>query len=182
MDTTKEPAIATLAGGCFWCVEAIFKQLKGVDSVVSGYMGGKVKNPTYEEVCTGKTGHAEVVQIKFDAAIIKFEKLLEIFFKTHDPTTLNRQGNDVGTQYRSAIFYHDQNQKLVSQKIIKALNDSKAYSSAIVTTLEPASVFYRAEDYHQNYFEKNADKNPYCAIVVQPKVDKFKKAFASFLK
>ncbi len=180
--TSKELSVATLAGGCFWCVEAVFQQLKGVETVESGYMGGHTQNPTYKEVCTGETGHAEVIQVKYDAGLLTFEELLEVFFKTHDPTTLNRQGGDVGTQYRSAIFYHDMQQKLISEAIIKELDASGYYPSPIVTTLEPATEFYVAEDYHQNYFNENGDKNPYCTMVVRPKVEKFRKVFAHRLK
>ena len=173
---------ATLAGGCFWCTEAVFQQLRGVETVESGYMGGHTKNPTYKEVCTGKTGHGEVVQIKYDHTVTRFEELLEVFFKTHDPTTLNRQGGDVGTQYRSAVFYHNQQQKLMAEGIIRDLDASGYYPSPIVTTLEPATEFYLAEDYHQNYLNKTGDQNPYCTMVVRPKVEKFKKVFADKLK
>ncbi len=178
----KELVTATLAAGCFWCVEAVFQQLKGVESAVSGYMGGHMKNPDYKAVCSGNTGHAEVLQIKYDPDLLSFENLLEVFFKTHDPTQLNRQGNDVGTQYRSAIFYHTLEEKLIAEKIIKELDESGAYDSPIVTTLEPAQEFYVAEDYHQNYFNENGDKNPYCTFVVRPKVEKFRKVFKDKLK
>jgi peptide-methionine (S)-S-oxide reductase len=173
--------IATLAAGCFWCVEAVFQNLQGVESAVSGYMGGHLLNPSYKDICTGETGHAEVLQITYDESVISFEGLLEVFFKTHNPTTLNRQGNDVGTQYRSSIFYHSDEQKAISDAIINKLTFEGAYDSAIVTLLEPASVFYPAEDYHQNYFNKNG-QNPYCEMVVKPKVEKFKKVFAKQLK
>ncbi|MGR3811270.1 peptide-methionine (S)-S-oxide reductase MsrA [Jiulongibacter sp. NS-SX5] len=179
---SKEYAVATLAGGCFWCTEAVFQQLVGVETVESGYMGGHTVNPSYKEVCTGQTGHAEVIHIRYDAEKLSFEQLLEVFFKTHDPTTLNRQGNDVGTQYRSAVFYHDQQQKLIAEGIIKDLDASGYYPDAIVTTLEPATEFYIAEDYHQNYFNEKGDENPYCSMVVRPKVEKFKKVFADRLK
>jgi methionine-S-sulfoxide reductase len=181
---TEKPdlEIATLAAGCFWCVEAIYQQLDGVEQVVSGYAGGEVKNPSYEQVCTGKTGHAEVIQIKYDPKKVSFTQVLEVFFKTHDPTTLNRQGADVGTQYRSAIFYHNDSQKEISEQIIKAINESGAYNSKIVTTLEPFEELFVAEDYHQNYFNQNADKNPYCQMVVRPKVEKFQKVFKEKLK
>ena len=172
----------TLAAGCFWCVEAVFQQLKGVEKVISGYMGGHVENPTYKQVCTGETGHAEVLQITYDSRELSYEEILEVFFKTHDPTTLNRQGNDVGTQYRSAIFYDSIEQKLIAEGIIKDLNDSGAFYAPIVTTLEPLTTFYAAEDYHQNYFNENGDKNPYCTMVVRPKVEKFKKVFKDRLK
>lgn len=177
----KNISVATLAAGCFWCVEAVFQNLKGVDSAVSGYMGGHLANPTYKDICTGETGHAEVLKVTFDKQIISFEELLEVFFKTHNPTTLNRQGNDVGTQYRSSIFYHDMEQKLISESIIKKLTEEGVFDDPIVTLLEPATTFYPAEDYHQNYFNENG-QNPYCAMVVKPKVEKFKKVFASRLK
>lgn len=165
---------ATLAGGCFWCTEAIFKRLKGVIEVIPGYTGGTVENPTYEVVCSGKTGHAEAIQIKFDPKIISFETLLEIFFKLHDPTTLNRQGNDVGTQYRSAIFYHDEAQKK------EALDKIKKIPGA-VTKLEPFSKFYPAEDYHKNYYERNSSQ-PYCQIVIDPKIQKLYRDFKQQIK
>jgi len=167
---------ATLAGGCFWCLEAVFDETKGVESVVSGYMGGKAANPTYEEVCTGRTGHAEVVQVTFDPKTISFRELLEVFFVIHDPTTLNRQGNDVGTQYRSAIFYHSPEQKATAEQVMASLSAGKVYDDAIVTEVAPASSFYPAEDYHQEYFQRNPNQ-PYCAFVVKPKVAKFRKHF-----
>ncbi|NBA87328.1 peptide-methionine (S)-S-oxide reductase MsrA [Emticicia sp. CRIBPO] len=185
MDTKIElkpgTEVATLGAGCFWCVEAIFQQLEGVIKVESGYSGGEVKNPTYKQVCTGETGHAEVIQVTYDTTKINFEGLLEVFFKTHDPTTLNRQGADVGTQYRSSIFYHNEQQKETAERIIKAVDASGAYNSKIVTTLEPYHVFYVAEDYHQNYFNENGEQ-PYCQLVVKPKVDKFQKVFKDKLK
>src|SRR3990167_11218179 len=159
---------ATLAGGCFWCTEAIFKRLKGVTSVVSGYTGGNVENPSYEEVCGGDTGHAEAIQITFDPKVVPYEKLLEIFFALHDPTTLNRQGNDAGTQYRSVIFYTDDEQKKATQKFIDKLNET---GPKVVTELKPFDKFYKAEDYHQKYYEKNA-REPYCQIVINPKIEK----------
>jgi peptide-methionine (S)-S-oxide reductase len=167
----------TFGNGCFWCTEAIFQSVKGVLTVVSGYMGGQTKNPTYREVCTGKTGHAEALDIEYDADEISFNDLLLIFFKTHDPTTLNRQGNDVGTQYRSAIFYYNEEQKHQAETMIKRLTDEKVYSKPIVTEITPASEFYSAEDYHQGYFNNNPH-NPYCAVVIQPKLNKFAKEFA----
>ena len=173
--------ITTLAAGCFWCVEAVFQQLKGVESAVSGYMGGHLENPTYREICTGQTGHAEVLQISYDTEELAFNDLLEVFFKTHNPTTLNRQGNDVGTQYRSSIFYHSIEQKLIAEEVIKKLTEQKVFDEPIVTLLEPATIFYPAEDYHQNYFNENGN-NPYCAMVVKPKVEKFKKVFAERMK
>lgn len=173
--------VATLAAGCFWCVEAVFQKLKGVEKVESGYMGGTLKNPTYKDVCTGQTGHAEVCQITYNPNIISFEELLEVFWKTHDPTTLNRQGGDIGTQYRSAVFYHDSTQKQIAENIKNELSQSGAYDAPIVTTFEPASIFYKAENYHQDYFNLNGT-NPYCQMVVKPKVEKFKKVFSDRLK
>jgi len=178
-DAGKE--IATLAGGCFWCLEAVFDDLKGVDSVESGYMGGKTVNPSYEEVCSGETGHAEVVQLSFDPKQVSFKEILEVFFVIHDPTTLNRQGNDVGTQYRSAIFYHSVEQKAAAEQVIANLGAAKVYEDPIVTEVVPASKFYVAEDYHQEYFRRNAAQ-PYCAFVVRPKVAKFRKHFLEKLK
>tara|TARA_Y100001934_G_C12096909_1_gene651964 strand:- start:129 stop:758 length:630 start_codon:yes stop_codon:yes gene_type:complete len=171
----------TLGGGCFWCIEAVFKQLKGVEKVESGYSGGTVKNPSYKEVCTGKTGHAEVVQITFNPYIISLEKILEIFFTVHDPTQLNRQGNDIGTQYRSVIFYHNEHQKQLSEKIIQRLNEKKVFDKPIVTTVEPYKNFYPAEDYHKDYYELHGEE-PYCRLVIKPKLDKFKAAYKEFLK
>jgi len=172
---------AILAGGCFWCLEASFLQVKGVVSAVSGYTGGKTINPSYKEVCEGVSGHAEAVKIEFNPDIIAFEDILEIFFFIHDPTTLNRQGNDIGTQYRSAIFYNGLKQKKTAKDFIKRLEDEKIYSSPIVTRLEPASIFYKAEDYHQNYYNNNP-LAPYCSAVVGPKVKKFEKKFEKSLK
>jgi peptide-methionine (S)-S-oxide reductase len=173
---------ATFANGCFWCTEAIFEQLEGVISAVSGYTDGHVKNPTYKEVCTGNTGHAECLQIVYDPQKISFDELLEVFWETHDPTTLNRQGNDVGTQYRSGIYYHNEEQKQKAEKYKTDLNKSGAFDDPIVTEIKPFSVFYPAEDYHQQYFENNEGSNPYCTIVVRPKVDKFRKVFKDKLK
>lgn len=173
---------AVLAGGCFWCVEAVFQQLNGVDHVESGYTGGHVINPTYEQVCSGETGHAEVIKIWYDPAVISFTELLEVFFKTHDPTTLNRQGADVGTQYRSAIFYRNDEEKKTSEEIIEELNKSGYYANKIVTTLEPLKEYYAAEDYHQNYFRLKGDQNPYCQMVVKPKLEKFEKVFKDKIK
>lgn len=181
MEILEKKEVATLAAGCFWCVEAIFQQLEGVIDVKSGYAGGKIKNPTYKQVCEGDTGHAEVIQIVYDSNKITFKQLLEVFFKTHDPTTLNRQGADEGTQYRSSIFYHSPEQKEIADKIIKELDTSGAYSNKIVTLLEPITDFYVAEDYHQNYFNQNGH-NPYCNMVVKPKVDKFMKIFKDKIK
>jgi peptide-methionine (S)-S-oxide reductase len=173
--------IATLAGGCFWCLEAVYDQTRGVLSVESGYMGGSNPNPTYEQVCSGRTGHAEVVRIAFDPAAISFRELLEIFFVIHDPTTLNRQGNDVGTQYRSAIFYHSPEQKKTAEEVIAVFTTDKIYENPIVTEVAPATTFYVAEDYHQEYFARNPLQG-YCTYVVGPKVAKFRKQFAAKLK
>ena len=169
--------VATLGGGCFWCLEAVFKELRGVIEVVSGYAGGSVKNPSYRDVCSGRTGHAEVVQITFDPGVISYRDLLRIFFSIHDPTTLNRQGADVGTQYRSVIFWHDEAQKQVAQETIRELSDEGVWRAPIVTQILPLEAFYRAEDYHQNYFDQNPNQ-PYCQVVVAPKLAKFRKLFA----
>jgi len=182
--TTAIPAgreIATLAGGCFWCLEAVYDGMKGVESVESGYMGGRTPNPTYEQVCGGDTGHAEVVRITFDPAAVTFKELLEVFFVIHDPTTLNRQGNDAGTQYRSAVFYHTPQQKAGAEETIARLNAAKLWDSPIVTEVTPASELYQAEDYHQEYFARNP-RQPYCQAVVAPKVQKFRKHFLEKLK
>ena len=172
---------ATLAGGCFWCLEAVYDELKGVHSVESGYAGGHVDNPSYRAVCTGTTGHAEVVQIRFDPSIISYRDLLNVFFTIHDPTTLNRQGADIGTQYRSAIFYHDEEQKKIAEEVIKDLNAQKIWDNPIVTEVTEFDKFYMAEDYHQEYFAKNPYQ-PYCQVVVAPKVSKFRKHFFEMLK
>lgn len=172
---------ATLGGGCFWCTEAVFLEMKGVEKVVPGYSGGHVKNPAYREVTTGRTGHAEVVQITFDPKTTSFSEILEVFFMTHDPTTLNRQGNDVGTQYRSAIFYHNEEQKKIAEKVIALIEEDKVYDDPIVTEVTPFKAFYLAEDYHHNYFERNRNQ-PYCQFVVAPKVEKFRKIFKEKLK
>lgn len=173
--------IATLAGGCFWCLEAVFDQLQGVESVESGYSGGTVPHPTYEQVCTGTTGHAEVVQIMFDPAVISYRELLEIFFTIHDPTTLNRQGADIGTQYRSAIFYHNEEQKAGAEQVIAELAAAKVWNDPIVTEVKAARAFYEAEGYHQEYFERNGNQ-PYCRIVIAPKVAKLHKLYLGKLK
>jgi peptide-methionine (S)-S-oxide reductase len=173
--------ISTLGGGCFWCLEAVYRETEGVEKVVSGYMGGAVPNPTYKDVCSGRTGHAEVVQLTFDPNLISWRDILEIFFAIHDPTTLNRQGNDVGTQYRSVIFYHSPEQKTVAEDIVRELAAEKAFEDPVVTTIEPAAEFYPAEAYHQEYFE-NHPYQPYCAFVVAPKVQKFRKKFAGRVK
>ena len=172
---------ATFASGCFWCVEAVFQELKGVLSVTSGYTGGKIKNPTYREVCSGLTGHAEACQIVFDPAVISYDQLLEAFWASHDPTTLNRQGADQGTQYRSAIFYHNEQQKQLSETYKAKLNSEKAFDKPIVTEINPAVTFYKAEDYHQNYYSQNGDA-PYCSYVINPKLEKFRKVFKDKLK
>ncbi len=178
-----EPALAkaTLAGGCFWCTEAVYAELKGVSSVTSGYIGGVVPNPTYKDVCTGLTGHAEAIEIEYDPAVVPFAKLLEVFFATHDPTTLNRQGADVGTQYRSAIFYHDEEQKRVAEDVIARLNAAKVFPGPIVTQVTPAVTFFPAEDYHQDYFAKNP-MQPYCLAAAAPKVAKVRKVFKDLVK
>jgi peptide-methionine (S)-S-oxide reductase len=177
----EEIQIATLGSGCFWCTEAFFLRLKGVESVVSGYSGGKVKNPTYREVCTGLTGHAEVVQVKFKPDIISYEEILEVFWNTHDPTTLNRQGNDEGPQYRSVVFYHNEQQKKIAEQYKDQLAKSGVFKNSIVTEITPFTVFYPAEDYHQNYFALNPNQG-YCQYVIRPKVEKFNKQYASKLK
>ena len=178
-DAGKE--VATLGGGCFWCLEAVFDGLQGVESVESGYTGGKIANPTYEQVCSGNTGHAEVVRVTFDPSTISFKEILEVFFAIHDPTTLNRQGNDAGTQYRSAIFYHTSRQKAAAEQVIAGLTTAKAFDDPIVTEVAPAETFYVAEDYHQEYFANNSHQ-PYCQYVVAPKVAKFRKKFAAKAK
>lgn len=172
---------AILASGCFWCTETIFDNVNGVLSVVPGYIGGSIENPTYEQVCSGNTGHAEAVKIEYNLNIISFEKLLEIFFKTHDPTTLNRQGNDVGTQYRSSIFYKNESELNISKSVIKKLNDSNLFPNKIVTSLEKETKFFEAEEYHKKYFYNNPE-NVYCQLVVKPKIEKFKKSGSSLLK
>jgi peptide-methionine (S)-S-oxide reductase len=174
--------VATLAGGCFWCLEAVFDQLKGVESVESGYMGGHSPNPSYEDICTGDTGHAEVVRVAFDPAVLGFRDLLAVFFTIHDPTTPNRQGNDVGTQYRSAIFFHSPEQERAAREVIAGLSAQKLWPNPIVTEVVPASTFWQAEDYHQRYFERVGSQNPYCTFVVEPKVAKFRKHFLDRLK
>jgi peptide-methionine (S)-S-oxide reductase len=173
--------VATLAGGCFWCLEAIFDDVRGVADVVSGYAGGRVKNPTYKQVCGGDTGHAEVVQVVFDPDVITYRDLLEVFFAIHDPTTLNRQGADVGEQYRSAIFYHSPEQERTAREVIRELTEQRAFRNPIVTQIAPYDAFYPAEDYHQEYFRNNPYQ-PYCAMVVAPKVNKFRKSHAERLK
>ena len=181
-DTPDIPlAKATFAGGCFWCTEAVYKEIKGVKEVTSGYIGGKNPNPTYKQVCTGLTGHAEAVEIEYDPDLVPYEKLLEVFFATHDPTTLNRQGADAGTQYRSGVFYHDDEQKQIAEKVIDRLDAAKVFPQRIVTEVTEASKFYPAEDYHQDYFENNPFQ-PYCQAAVSPKVAKVRKVVKDLLK
>lgn len=172
----------TLGAGCFWCVEAVYQELQGVVQVESGYMGGSTKNPTYKEVCTGNTGHAEVVRVTYNPAIIGLKQILEVFFQVHDPTTLNRQGNDVGTQYRSVIFYDSNEQKELALEVKRALTIARIWPDPIVTEISPSSVFYLAENYHQDYYSLNSDKNPYCSFVITPKMEKFRKTFKELLK
>lgn len=176
MTNTTKYDTATFGAGCFWCVEAQFQMLTGVISVTSGYSGGTIKNPSYKEVCNGTTGHAEVCQIVYDPTIISYDKLLAAFWQTHDPTQLNRQDNDIGTQYRSVIFYHNDQQKELAEKYKKQLNESKVWDKPVVTEISPFVNFYKAEDYHQNYYNQNGDA-PYCKYVIQPKLEKFKKVF-----
>jgi peptide-methionine (S)-S-oxide reductase len=180
-DKKTEMEIATLATGCFWCSEAVFNRLKGVESVLPGYSGGKVENPSYDDVCTGRTGHAEAAQIEFDPNIISFEKLLDVFWHTHDPTTLNRQGNDVGTQYRSAIFYHNEEQREIAEKSKRELEKGGAYKDPIVTEITPFKKFYVAEDYHKKYYEQHQDA-PYCRFVIEPKIHKLLNRYGKDLK
>lgn len=180
MSPTQVKEVATLAGGCFWCLEAIYDQLRGVEDVVSGYAGGQRPNPSYEQVCTGATGHAEVVQITFDPQVVSFRELLEVFFTIHDPTTLNRQGADVGTQYRSAVFFHSPAQQTIVQQVIRDLEDAAIWQHKIVTEVTPFTVFYPAEAYHQEYFAHHPEQG-YCQIVIAPKVAKFRQKYLSRL-
>ncbi|HMK28030.1 MAG TPA: peptide-methionine (S)-S-oxide reductase MsrA [Chitinophagaceae bacterium] len=182
LSTAPNTDTATFANGCFWCTEAIFEELNGVISATSGYTGGNTENPTYKQVCTGQTGHAEALQIVYDPAKISFDELLAVFWETHDPTTLNQQGADVGTQYRSGIFYHNDEQKTKAEKYKIELDKSGAYDKPIVTEITPFTKFYPAENYHQQYFENNENTNPYCKIVIRPKLDKFRKVFKDKLK
>ncbi|MCA9133793.1 MAG: peptide-methionine (S)-S-oxide reductase MsrA [Planctomycetales bacterium] len=177
----KKEAVATFGGGCFWCVEAVFENMQGVTDVVSGYAGGRNAHPTYAQVCTGRTGHAEVCQIHYDPQLVSFAELLEVFWKTHDPTTLNRQGNDYGTQYRSVVFYHDEQQRKTAEEYKQKLDDAQVFANKIVTEISPLPTFYVAEDYHQDYYRNNPQQG-YCAAVVRPKVEKFKKVFADKVK
>jgi peptide-methionine (S)-S-oxide reductase len=173
--------IATLGGGCFWCLDAVFRELEGVHDVISGYAGGRVPNPTYREVCSGRTGHAEVVQVVFDPAVLSYRDVLRLFFTFHDPTTLNRQGADVGTQYRSVIFYHDEEQRADAEEVMREFTESNVWRAPLVTELAPLTTFYPAEDYHQDYFRNNPDQ-PYCQAVVAPKVGKLRKHFYERLR
>ena len=180
-ETGKKEEVATFGAGCFWCTEAQFQELKGVNRVESGYSGGQIEHPTYKQVCTGSTGHAEVTNVYYDPSVISYDELLAAFWTMHDPTQLNRQGNDVGTQYRSVIFYHNNEQKQKAEEYKKKLNEEKAYNAPVVTEISPYTQFYIAEDYHQNYYNENGSQ-PYCVFVVKPKLDKFKKVFAGKLK
>lgn len=179
--TNNGKDVATLGGGCFWCIEAVFQHVRGVAAVESGYMGGKHPNPSYEAVCTGVTGHAEVVQVTFDPIVVSYREMLEIFFAVHDPTTLNRQGNDVGTQYRSVIFYHSPEQAATAKDVITTLTSNNAFDSPIVTEISPSQTFYAAEAYHQDYFVQNPTQ-PYCAYLIAPKLARFRRQFTSKLK
>ena len=178
---TRGLEVATFGSGCFWCTEAVFQQLRGVQSVISGYSGGEQANPTYHQVCTGTTGHAEVVQITYDPQVVSFQELLKVFWQTHDPTTLNRQGNDVGPQYRSVVLYHSAEQREIAEHYKRKLNESGAFGSPVVTEISHFIEFYPAENYHQNYYDENP-RQPYCMAVIRPKVEKFKKVFADKLK
>ncbi|MDG7001481.1 MAG: peptide-methionine (S)-S-oxide reductase MsrA [Nitrososphaerota archaeon] len=178
---SRDVELATLGGGCFWCTEAVFSELRGIEKVESGYSGGTVPYPSYEEVCTGDTGHAEVVQLTFDPTVISYREILDVFFSVHDPTTLNRQGPDVGTQYRSVIFFHTPEQKLAAEGAIKQIQKSGIWDKPIVTQVEPYKAFYKAEDYHQQYFKSNANQ-PYCSSVIAPKVAKFRKHYLDKLR
>ncbi|MBE0410288.1 MAG: peptide-methionine (S)-S-oxide reductase MsrA [Anaerolineales bacterium] len=181
MTSNQDKAVATLAGGCFWCLEAVYKQLVGVEQVVSGYTGGDTPDPTYEQVCSGTTGHAEAVQITYNPHQISYREIIEVFFSIHDPTTLNRQGNDIGTQYRSAIFTHDQEQHEQAERAIAELEAARIWTSSIVTEVVPLEEFFPAEDYHQDYYERNPNK-PYCQMVISPKLAAFRKKFRDKLK
>lgn len=177
----KNYEVATLGGGCFWCVEAVFEEIRGVADVVSGYAGGSVPDPTYRQVCSGRTGHAEVVQVSFDPDVVSYREILEVFFTTHDPTTPNRQGADVGTQYRSVVFYHDEEQERIVQEVIEDFEARGVWDDPIVTQVEPLPAFYRAEDYHQDYFSQNPNQ-PYCQMVIAPKVSKLRRQYLEKLK
>ncbi|EWY42050.1 methionine sulfoxide reductase A [Skermanella stibiiresistens SB22] len=181
METGRGLTLATVGGGCFWCTEAVFQELRGVERVQSGYAGGHVENPTYEQVCTARTGHAEVVQIAFDPEVISYRDLLEVFFTTHDPTTLNRQGNDAGPQYRSVIFYHDAEQERTAREVMKSVSDRRVWDRPLVTELSPLPVFYPAEAYHDDYYARNGGQ-PYCQVVIAPKVAKVRKQYMDRLR
>jgi len=180
MNHTDSREVATLAGGCFWCMEAVFEQIDGVDSVVPGYVGGTTSNPTYEQVCSDKTGHAEAVQVTLDPSIISYREILEIFFSTHDPTTPNRQGADVGTQYRSAVFYHNKVQKVIAEQLIRELAEGHTWKNPVVTQIVPLAKFYLAEDYHRNYFARHPEQQ-YCQVVISPKIAKLRRQWAKRL-
>jgi peptide-methionine (S)-S-oxide reductase len=180
-DALRGKELATLGGGCFWCLEAVYVRLEGVEQVVSGYAGGDVPNPSYRQVTTGATGHAEVVQLTYDPQVVSYKEILEVFFAIHDPTTLNRQGADVGTQYRSIILYHDEEQKEIAEQVIKEIEQAEIWDDPIVTQVEPLTAFYEAEEYHQDYYKKNPGQG-YCQVVIAPKVAKFRKRFAHKLK
>lgn len=173
--------LATLAGGCFWCTEAIFNKIKGIKSIRPGYTGGKIQNPSYEQVCSGNTGHAEAIQIQFDPKVISYEKILDIFWNTHDPTTLNRQGNDIGTQYRSGIFYHNNKQKMIAEKSKNELNEKQVYKNPVVTEITSFDDFFVAEDYHKNYYERNTTE-PYCSFVISPKLRKLSQKYSNEIR
>jgi peptide-methionine (S)-S-oxide reductase len=181
MASARRTEVATLAGGCFWCTEAVFSQLRGVEKVESGYSGGELENPTYEQVSVGTTGHAETVQITFDPDVISCKEILEIFFSTHDPTTLNRQGSDIGTQYRSVIFYHNKQQKTIAEQVIKELEREKVFDRPIVTQIEPLRAFYKTEDYHRDFFKRHPEQ-AYCKLIIAPKIEKLQKLYLSKLK
>lgn len=178
----RQREVATFAGGCFWCIESAMNRLKGVEKAISGYTGGDTTNPSYREVCSGTTGHAEAVEVTYDPSVIDYQTLLTVFFTMHDPTTLNRQGADIGTQYRSAIFYHNPEQKKLAGDYIQKLEQEKVFGKPIVTRLDPAGTFYIAEDYHQDYYNQNRDKNSYCTAVIDPKISKLRKSFSHLLK
>jgi peptide-methionine (S)-S-oxide reductase len=180
-NSPKRIEVTTLGGGCFWCTEAVFSQLKGVEKIEPGYSGGNLENPSYEQVSTGKTGHAEVAQITFDPAVISFKEILQIFFSTHDPTSLNRQGADIGTQYRSVIFHHDDEQKAIAEQVIREFSDKGAFDAPIVTQVEPLKTFYKAEDYHRDYYQRHPEQ-PYCRVAIAPKIAKFRQLYLSKLK
>ena len=182
MEDKNNLEIATLAGGCFWCLEAVLLRLKGVEKVISGYTAGKIKNPTYREVCSGVTGHAEAVEVHFIPEIISYDMLLNVFFSMHNPTTLNRQGGDIGTQYRSAIYYHNLDQKAIAENYIIELENQNVFEDKIVTEISPTETFYPAEAYHQDYYNLNREKNSYCTVVIDPKVNKIRKSYAHLLK